>query len=253
MKESVINELKSAYDVKGHKTVINGDTLLFLSQLKRPDKMLTQLGVVTDDNTPIKCEIPCHGCGTEVPQRHTAESIVTLIENNYPPRGYKPFAAICEHCAKVGDANSINNLVMQDLYTKLSSYIEPNTYGSKDEDLLHEFSLLMDFNSYYQRALTAELMAMEYHDFLKTRYWAIVAYKVKNHRPGYCQKCGCYGESLDCHHKTYDRHGLEHIFWESDLTPLCRDCHQVEHNEHPALRSPKPIGETIILNSQLPF
>lgn len=253
MKESVINELKSAYDLRGHKTVINGDTLLFLSQLKDPGKMLFQLDVVTDSQTPIKCEVPCHECGNEVPQRHTAESIPILINNNYPIKAWKPSAVMCESCIKAEDAEFHRCVIMNDLSSKLYNYISARCISANSEYLLREFDALKNLSSYYQRALILELIAMDYQDFLQTGYWAAVSHKVKYCNSNKCWNCGLYGESLDCHHKTYDRHGMEHIFWESDLIPLCRDCHQAEHSSHPSLRAPKPIGETVILYSQQPF
>lgn len=253
MKESVINELKSAYDVKGHKTVINGDTLLFLSQLKDPAKILFQLGVVTDMQTPIKCEVPCHECGKEVPQRHTAESMSILINNNYPLKSWKPSAVMCESCIVAENEAIQENVIMNDLSSKLYNHISDRNINANSEYLLHEFDALKNLSSYYQRALTSELIAMDYQTFLKTGYWAAVSHKVKYSQSNTCRNCGHYGESIDCHHKTYDRHGMEHIFWESDLVPLCRECHQEEHVKHPSLRAPKPVGETTILNSQQPF
>jgi hypothetical protein len=142
---------------------------------------------------------------------------------------------------------------MNDLSSKLYNHISDRNIKANSEYLLHEFDALKSLSSYYQRALTSELIAMDYQDFLKTGYWAAVSHKVKDSHSNICRNCGHYGESIDCHHKTYDRHGMEHIFWESDLVPLCRECHQEEHVEHPSLRAPKPVGETTILNSQQPF
>lgn len=252
MKESVINELKSAYNLKEHKTVINGETLLFLSQLKDPGQMLFQLCVVTDAQTPIKCEVPCHKCGTEVPQRHTSESIPILINNNYPKREWKPSAVMCESCIKADDDEFRRDAIMRDLSSKLYKYVSARYAPAKSEELLRDFDAIKSLSSYYQRALTLELIAMDYQDFLKTEYWAAVSHKVKHNNGNICRNCGS-SESLDFHHKTYDRHGMEHVFWESDLVPLCRDCHQAEHTSHPSLRAPLPVGKTAILDWERPF
>ena len=46
-------------------------------------------------------------------------------------------------------------------------------------------------------------------------------------RAGYCcRHCGITGVPLDVHHETYERYGDEKL---SDLTALCRDCHNEKH------------------------
>lgn len=70
---------------------------------------------------------------------------------------------------------------------------------------------------------------MNYQDFLETPYWkAIAAYK--RYKSKY--KCGlCNSKNrLSVHHKTYERHGYEHLYWDEDLICLCDRCHKKFHN-----------------------
>ena len=72
-----------------------------------------------------------------------------------------------------------------------------------------------------------ELSDLLYSDFLRTRYWKIVARYVKRRANGKCEKCGST-EKLRVHHKTYENHGDEarHL---DDLVCLCGECHGKEH------------------------
>lgn len=251
MKDSVINELKSAYGLNGHKTVINGDTLSLFKQFKDPTKMMLQLGIITDQGTPIKCSMACSSCSTEVIKRHTASSL-SIVMNTVDGK-FHPLAVLCDSCSKAQDEEVAMDIVLSDLAEKLHRYVSVAPKNAKPEDILHDFDSITKFGSYYQRALSAELIAMDYDEFLKTRYWAAVALKVKFEGRDMCIGCNSFSHPLDCHHKTYERHGMEHFFWKSDLVPLCRECHQREHQLHPALRSPLPIGEKKISSHYLPF
>lgn len=50
-------------------------------------------------------------------------------------------------------------------------------------------------------------------------------------RDGYrCVTCNST-EGLNCHHRTYERWGRE---WLEDVSTLCRECHEVFHEERRA-------------------
>lgn len=72
-----------------------------------------------------------------------------------------------------------------------------------------------------------ELCRMPYRDFLRTRYWRVIASHAKKVTP-YCQQCFEYLQELHAHHKTYVRRGLEWVF-PSDLIVLCHSCHKESH------------------------
>lgn len=67
-----------------------------------------------------------------------------------------------------------------------------------------------------------------YKEFLKTPYWKIIAYWVKKKSDYKCSICN-NKNSLNAHHRTYDRHFQEHLYWEIDLICLCNKCHSLFH------------------------
>lgn len=78
-----------------------------------------------------------------------------------------------------------------------------------------------------RRQKIQELRTMPYADYLNTEHWKKTrqwALKRAGHR---CQLCNAKSP-LDVHHRTYERRGCE---WHSDLIALCRDCHEIFHDE----------------------
>ena len=73
---------------------------------------------------------------------------------------------------------------------------------------------------------------MDYKDFLNTVYWkAIRQYKLDKAN-NKCALCNSK-KRLNVHHKTYDRHGTEHLpeVADEDLIVLCQDCHAKFHDK----------------------
>lgn len=70
---------------------------------------------------------------------------------------------------------------------------------------------------------------MNYQDYLKTDYWKAVSDAVKKRADYRCQLCNSQHD-LCAHHRTYEHRGreLEHL---SDLTCLCRRCHEIFHGK----------------------
>lgn len=74
----------------------------------------------------------------------------------------------------------------------------------------------------------AELRTMPYQQYLQTPEWQQTR---KDHlrRARYrCQVCNAGNTQLNVHHRTYERRGQEHI---RDLIVLCRDCHEIFHQQ----------------------
>lgn len=70
----------------------------------------------------------------------------------------------------------------------------------------------------------AQLRAMPYAAYLRTKHWRDLRARVLQRWQGQCEECG--ERAREVHHKTYERLGREHM---QDLTPLCDDCHRREH------------------------
>lgn len=67
--------------------------------------------------------------------------------------------------------------------------------------------------------------AREYEQYLKSQEWAAMRRWALERAENRCQVCNSE-KRLDVHHRTYERLGHE---WPSDLTVLCRDCHELYH------------------------
>lgn len=66
----------------------------------------------------------------------------------------------------------------------------------------------------------------DYHEYIGSDQWREKATMAKEEAGRRCQVCNG-DERLEAHHRTYERLGREE---KGDLTVLCRDCHQVFHD-----------------------
>lgn len=65
--------------------------------------------------------------------------------------------------------------------------------------------------------------------YLKSPKWNTLRKAILKRDNYTCQQCGISNVSLEVHHITYARFGNE---WTSDLTSVCRDCHQSIHDHY---------------------
>jgi len=70
-----------------------------------------------------------------------------------------------------------------------------------------------------------ELRALPYAEYLQTPEWTKKRTKALRFAQFRCQLCNG-NESLNVHHRTYERLGHELL---SDLSVLCKDCHSIFH------------------------
>ncbi len=70
-----------------------------------------------------------------------------------------------------------------------------------------------------------ELKSMPYPEYLQTPEWAKKRQQILERDGGRCRICDS-SESLNVHHRTYERRGNEDL---NDLTTLCRRCHEHFH------------------------
>ena len=66
----------------------------------------------------------------------------------------------------------------------------------------------------------------DYHEYINSYEWWEKATLAKWRAWERCQVCNGT-EQLEAHHRTYERLGYED---RDDITVLCRDCHQVFHD-----------------------
>lgn len=77
--------------------------------------------------------------------------------------------------------------------------------------------------------IQADLLRLEYFEFLRTAYWKAIAYRVKFEANFRCSLCNSK-KLLNVHHRTYATKGTE-IDNMKDLTCLCEKCHAKHHNK----------------------
>lgn len=116
----------------------------------------------------------------------------------------------------------------------IAKYLDPNQKWDDGISPREKMSLIMYGLVNYSK-ITSYIKRMNYHDFLQTPYWvAISAYKkYKTHYK--CALCGS-NKKLVTHHKSYERHGQEHLkkVIDEDLIVLCDDCHNKFHDKLPS-------------------
>ena len=66
----------------------------------------------------------------------------------------------------------------------------------------------------------------DYHEYINSYQWREKATMAKENAGQRCQVCNG-DDRLEAHHRTYERLGFEE---KGDITVLCRDCHQVFHD-----------------------
>ncbi len=79
------------------------------------------------------------------------------------------------------------------------------------------------------QARYSELRKMPFREYRLTPEWRSRRNRVLLRAGNKCELCFA-AERLDAHHKTYERYGAELL---SDLTALCRTCHQRHHGLMP--------------------
>jgi len=77
--------------------------------------------------------------------------------------------------------------------------------------------------------ITEHIKTLSYKDFLNTDYWNIISKHIRHEYNYKCQICKAPGYVI--HHKDYNRHGQEHIYWKEDLLLVCPDCHKNLHSQ----------------------
>jgi len=87
---------------------------------------------------------------------------------------------------------------------------------------------VVDDKLYDLEKIASYIKSMSYLNFLNTPYWKTIAQHVKWQSGFTCVLCEAENK-LAAHHKTYEHHGMEHIYWKTDLLCICTNCHEQHH------------------------
>lgn len=168
-----------------------------------------------DSLAPAKYKMPtlCKKCGKE------------FIAEDLSPgsfRGRTMNEKYCPICAKALQRktnNSYNNY--------MNHILKPGDKLLKTDKVCGNFS--------FDDEIQKKINNMSYADFLTTPYWTGVKKMTYAIHGAKCCSCGTEKAKFNVHHKTYDRHGLEHHeeVAREDLIVLCEECHAKTHNIQP--------------------
>ena len=119
----------------------------------------------------------------------------------------------------------LNTIKMSELNTRafIDKYLVPGGTGKG----FGCFRMVADSRGTDWRSIIGKIRRMEYHDFLATRYWNLIALQVKSDSGWRCAKCG-RRSGLVVHHMDYACLGTE-LFHLEKLVCLCRECHEELH------------------------
>lgn len=126
---------------------------------------------------------------------------------------------------------TIEELIDYETRGYISAYLDPNQafhFGLKSTEKIRQV-MRTRLNDAMVRTF---IRRMDYNDFLSTPYWdGVRNYKIRKFKYQ-CQLCGKKG-ILNVHHRTYERHGMEHMrkVADSDLIVLCKECHEKFHDK----------------------
>lgn len=110
------------------------------------------------------------------------------------------------------------------------NYLSPHCDWKAGKVLSEMFDRILEAFQYVnQNQISTILRTMPYPDFLNTPYWKAIAAKVKQEAGNTCQQCWSPALPLHVHHKTYEHHGEEILYWKEDLICLCERCHAQFH------------------------
>lgn len=118
---------------------------------------------------------------------------------------------------------------MQNTDTYISSYLDPNKVWDEKTKHYQRFQYISCYYNVDNEKIYQHIKSMNYSDFLKTPYWKAIAWKCKRNAEFACQLCA-EKHGLETHHRSYDIHGKEHIYWKQ-LIVLCRKCHGKFHDK----------------------
>lgn len=105
----------------------------------------------------------------------------------------------------------------------IETYIVPGRVGKGDG----LYRMVSDSRGTNKKQIADAILKLDYSDFLKTKYWHLVALQVKNDAGWRCRLCGSRS-GLVAHHDGYSRHGYE-MYHVAELQCLCQSCHERVH------------------------
>lgn len=183
-----------------------------------------------------KSEITCSNCEKLLVKELTKTKLLNYLNGNKE--------ILCDECQAIEDDKKLaehnEDQIKEQNYFKniqentknyIKQYLKPDQQWDNDMSLNDKINLII-YNNVNYNEITNYIKSMTYHDFLKTLYWTTVS-AYKKYKTGYkCALCGS-NKQLATHHRSYERHGQEHLqkVINEYLIVLCNDCHNKFHDK----------------------
>lgn len=186
-------------------------------------------------------DVICNECGKIISKELTKTSTLNYL------RGAKTY--LCDDCFKIEEerkkeiqkqqkekrneeARQMEQLMSENTDWYISNYISPTRSWNEGIPLKRKIRevIYTDYTINHDRIYEA-VQELTYDDFLCTPYWEAISLYAKSLAKFKCQLCNST-DNLRTHHKTYNRHGYEHIpaVIKEDLIVLCEECHAKFHD-----------------------
>jgi hypothetical protein len=180
-------------------------------------------------------EITCSICDTPTTRSLTKTNLLSYLNGDK--------VILCDACEsakqkeKENEASTrnvekqkLNEEIEKNTNEYITKYLNPHNQLDDDTSPKEQIGQIMYALVNYSK-ITKHIKSMDYHDFLQTPYWMAISSYKKNLSHYKCALCGS-NKKLATHHKTYSRHGQEHLksVMNEDLIVLCDNCHKKFHD-----------------------
>ena len=231
-----------------HGDFIDSELVDILCSVSSPNMVKGFADPKTDTSlskTPYNIELKCPNCGDTFVREGNREVILKILKTTRSSRRDSHFywrnvdinLLWCDKCKSEKEEEDRIKKVMTQKSNEafrnyyIEQYINPDHSFKPEIRPYERISIIMDKFKYDEVVKTA-IASLSYCEFLNTPYWeGVRQYKLKKAEYK-CELCGKSG-ILNVHHKTYDRHGMEHVreIADKDLIVLCKDCHRRFHEK----------------------
>jgi hypothetical protein len=176
-------------------------------------------------------EAECEHCHSISIVEMTKTRLIDYLKRKTKKRWRNEY--ICENCKIKNKENEkqkkIEYIKREEENTKnfIDVYLDKNKAWNKELKFYDRWNSIV--HSFVDWEIIANYInTIDYHDFLQTPYWKIIAEKKKRAAGFRCQLCNS-SNNLSTHHRTYSIKGRE-LQNLKELIVICDECHKKHHN-----------------------
>lgn len=179
-----------------------------------------------------KTHVTCSQCAISYDKVLTKTKLIEYIKKG---------TVLCDNCLAQNKAQKqseqdakeaeLKELKYQNTDEYIGLYLMPTSENWSTDVSIHDRYITISRQFVNWDDIENIIKDMDYKDFLSTLYWKAISSEKKRKVGFRCQLCGNKNK-LEVHHRTYTRHGKEHIcaVMNTDLIVLCDKCHKKFHN-----------------------